>query len=171
MLTSEKILRLFHDLNDELAKSQETAEIGIIGGAVMCLVFNARASTRDVAAIFKPTHLVRSLAAKLAAKNNLPADWLNDAAKGFLQENFERQEVLNLSNLRVWAPHAKYMLAMKCLAARWDTNDRDDVIFLIKFLKINDAKAVFSIVESYYPKNQIPGKTQFFIEEVVEKMQ
>jgi hypothetical protein len=171
MLTSEKIRNLFAELNDELAKNHETGEIGIVGGAVMCLVFNARASTRDVDAIFKPAQLVRRLAAKIGEKNNLPIDWLNDAAKAYLQEHFERQEVLNLSHLRVWAPHAKYMLAMKCISARWDTNDRDDVIFLIRFLKLVDASSVFAIIESYYPKKQIPSKTQFFIEEVLQEQE
>lgn len=99
---------------------------------------------------------------------HLPNDWLNDGAKGFLEPNFISNDVLNLSNLRVWAPDAKYMLAMKCLSARWDSNDKEDVIFLIKFLKLKKAKEVFKIIEHYYPKKTIPPKTQFFIEEILD---
>ncbi len=169
MLSTEKILQLLNELNDELAKKNEVGEIGLIGGAVMCLVFNARAATRDVDAIFKPAALIRKLTAIIGERNGLPEDWLNDAAKGYLQQNFERQEVLSLSNLRVWAPQANYMLAMKCISARWDSSDRDDVIFLIKFLKLKTAQAVFEIIGNYYPKKQTPSKTQFFIEEVMQK--
>lgn len=81
---------------------------------------------------------------------------------------FSRQEVLVLSNLRVWAPEPRYMLAMKCISARWDTSDRDDVIFLLKFLKLKNPAEVFQIIESYYPHNRIPAKTQFLIEELLE---
>lgn len=166
MLTADKIKKLFDELNVELAKQNETAEIGLVGGAVMCLVFKAREATRDVDAIFEPAAIVRKLAARVGERHGLPRDWLNDAAKGFIQGNFGRQDVLNLTHLRIWAPEAKYMLAMKCISARWDTSDREDVIFLIHFLKLKSAKKVFEIIEQYYPQNQIPGKTQFFIEEV-----
>ncbi|HPI41465.1 MAG TPA: hypothetical protein PLJ21_11715 [Pseudobdellovibrionaceae bacterium] len=98
-----------------------------------------------------------------------PTDWLNDAVKDFLQKNFEKKDIINLSNLRIWAPDARYMLAMKCISARWDTSDRDDVIFLIKHLNFKTPNEVFQLIENYYPKKQIPSKTQFFIEEIFEK--
>lgn len=169
MLDEKKIQSLFSRLNEELQKRGELAEVGIVGGAVMCLVFHARKATRDIDAIFKPTKLVRKLVKQIAEEEDLPEDWLNDAAKGFLQGNFERQEVLSLSNLRVWAPEARYMLAMKCMSARWDTSDREDVLFLIKFLKLKRAKEVFSVLENFYPKKQIPSKTQFFVEEIFDQ--
>ena len=62
------------------------------------------------------------------------------------------------------------MLAMKCLSARWDTNDRDDVIFLINYLKLKSAEKVFQIIEKFYPKNKIAAKTMFFIEEVLDNV-
>lgn len=170
MLSSKNIINLFEILNKELGKQNELAEIGIVGGAAMCLAFKAREATRDVDAIFHPADVVRKLVARIGEENGLPKDWLNDAVKGYLQNNFVKQDVLNLSHLRVWAPEPKYMLAMKCISARWDTNDRDDVIFLIQFLKIKTAKKVFEIIENYYPKKQIPPKTQFFIEEVLQKV-
>ncbi len=108
------------------------------------------------------------MAAQIGEKRNLPPSWLNDAAKGYIQCNFNREDVLNLSNLRVWASEAKYMLAMKCISARWDTHDRDDVIFLVRLLKLGERQSVFKIIEHYYPKKQIPAKTQFFIDEIFE---
>lgn len=168
MLSKRDIIRLFETLNEELAQRGQKGEIGIVGGAVMCLVYNARAATRDVDAIFEPAALLRNLASQIASREGLPPDWLNDAAKGFIMPGFKQEEVLCLSNLRIWAPEARYMLAMKCLSARWDSNDRDDVIFLINKLQINRAKQVFDLIEQYYPHNQIPPKTQFFIEEIME---
>ena len=83
-------------------------------------------------------------------------------------QNFARVPLFSLSNLSVWAPEPRYMLAMKSISARWDSADKDDVIFLIHHLKIKSADAVLEIVSSYYPKTQIPAKTQFFIEELFE---
>jgi hypothetical protein len=168
MLTKENIQDLLGKLNALLAERGEVGEIGLVGGAVMCLVYNARVATRDVDAIFEPASIIRELAARIAATESLPPDWLNDAAKGFMFPGFERQEVLSLSNLRVWAPEPRYMLAMKCISARWDTSDRDDVILLIKLLKLVKPQAVFDIIESYYPHDKIPPKTQFLIEELLE---
>ena len=167
MLTSQEIKRLFERLNKALAIKGEIGEIGIVGGAVMCLVYNARKSTKDINAIFEPASIIRSLAAQIATEEGLPLDWLNDGAKGFIQPGFAQQEVLNLSNLRIWSPEPKYMLAMKCISARWDTHDRDDVIFLLKLLDLREPSAVFKIIEGFYPNTKIAAKTQFFIEEVL----
>lgn len=166
MLTAQQIVEMFEALNVELATHGETAEIGIVGGAVMCLVFKTRAATRDVDAIFEPADVVRKAAARVADEHGLPVDWLNDAVKAFIQGDFTRHDVVNLSNLRVWAPEARYMLAMKCISARWDTSDRDDVMFLIRHLALGRAQDVFEIIEHYYPRKQIAPKTQFFIEEL-----
>lgn len=170
MLTKERIENLLRKLNTLLAERGEIGEIGLVGGAVMCLVYNARAATKDVDAIFEPASIIRELAARIAAAESIPPDWLNDAAKGFILPGFERQEVLNLSNLRVWAPEPRYMLAMKCISARWDTSDRDDVIFLIKFLELTKPQDVFEIIESYYPHDKITPKTQFLIEELLPRL-
>jgi len=168
VLSEKKILQLFKELNKMLKKRNEKGEIGIVGGAVMCLVYKARASTKDVDAIFSPSQSIRKLAAELAIDHGLNKDWLNDGAKAYIQPHFQRQEVLNLSNLKVWAPEAKYLLAMKCISARWDTSDRDDVIFLIRFLDIKKATYILQIIEHYYPRRLIPAKTKFFIEEIME---
>ncbi|HLD75045.1 MAG TPA: DUF6036 family nucleotidyltransferase [Bdellovibrionota bacterium] len=169
MLTQEKIKQLFEELNEKLKTRGEIGEVGIIGGAVMCLVYQSRNATRDVDAIFKPADLIRKLSAEIGETHQLDANWLNDAAKGYLRDAFRKEDIMNLSNLRVWAPEAPYMLAMKCISARWDTHDRDDVIFLINYLKLKSSKQAFHIIENFYPKKLIPPKTQFFIEEIFSK--
>ncbi len=167
MLSGKKILEYFEELNEELRKEGKKGEIGIVGGAVMCLVYNTRAATRDVDAIFEPSQVIRLAAKKIAIRHRLPEDWLNDGAKGFLVENFKRSKVCDFSNLFIWAPETRYMLAMKCISARWDTSDKDDVLFLIKHLGLTLASQVFELIQDYYPKSQINPKTQFFIEEIL----
>lgn len=168
MLDAKLLPRLFRALNAELRKMKVVGEVGICGGAVMCLVFDARKATKDVDAIFRPTREIRKAAKAVAERFGLPGSWLNDAAKGFFHSDPPRQDVLNLSNLRVWAPQADYMLAMKCVSARFDTNDREDVLFLIDHLGLKKPEEVFSLIERYYPHRAVPAKTQFLVEEVLQ---
>jgi len=169
MLTIDRIKELFGALDDELRKQGVTGEVGICGGAVMCLVFQAREATKDVDAIFEPTQEIREAASRVAKRLGIPEDWLNDAAKAFFHADPPRQDVLSLPNLRVWAPTARYMLAMKCISARFDSHDLDDTKFLIEYLQLQAPAGVFEIIEAYYPKRLIPPKTQFLVEELFSK--
>ena len=83
-LSKHDIEGLFERLNHELARRTITGEVYVVGGAVMCLVFDARASTRDVNAFFHPANEVRTAARTVAGAAGLPEDWLNDAVKGYL---------------------------------------------------------------------------------------
>ena len=167
MLTAEKIVELFQALNAELSARGVKGEVGICGGAVMCLVFRAREATKDVDAIFRPTREIREASQAVAARMGLAEDWLNDAAKAYFLTAPPVHEVLELSHLRVWAPRAEYMLAMKCVSARFDSRDLDDTRFLLKHLGIKTPDEAFRLVEEYYPRKVIPPKTQFLLEELL----
>ena len=95
---------------------------------------------------------IREAAAAVARTHGVPEDWLNEAVKGFFLSDPPRQEVMELPNLRVWAPTPEYMLAMKCVSARFDTHDADDVRFLMEHLALNDPQEVFTVIQRYYPK-------------------
>lgn len=167
MLDAATIKKLFRALNEELSHKDVVGEVGMCGGAVMCLVFKAREATKDVDAIFEPTNEIRKAAKKVGKQFGLGEAWLNDAAKSYFHVDPPRENVLQLSHLRVWAPHADYMLAMKCVAARFDTHDKDDVVFLLKYLQLTSTAEVFKIIERYYPHTQVPAKTKFLIEELL----
>ncbi|MFH1725686.1 MAG: hypothetical protein ABII00_13840 [Elusimicrobiota bacterium] len=169
MLDRDLIRKLFKALNAELEKMDVVGEVGMCGGAVMCLVFEARKATKDVDAVFRPTREMRRAVRAVARRFDLPEDWLNDAAKGYFHAEPPREVVLDFSNLRVWAPRADYMLAMKCVSARFDTHDRDDVRFLIRYLGLEDPQSVFSLIERYYPRRSVPAKTRFFVEEIFQE--
>lgn len=167
MLSAARIRELFEALDQELAERSVVGEIGLLGGAVMCLVFQAREATRDVDAIFAPTREIREAAGAVARAYGLPTDWLNDAAKGFVLSAPPRTEVLDLPNLRVWAPTAEYLLAMKCVSARYDTHDADDVAFLIRHLGLVSPEEVFERITRYYPRDRVPARTRFLVEELL----
>lgn len=167
MLAKTKIIQYLNELNQELAKRNVRGELCLYGGAVMTLVYDARPSTKDVDAVFKPTAEIREATLTIARRHGLDEGWLNDGVKGFLVAH-EQEVFLSLSHLNVYVPHADYLLAMKAMAARVDAMDKEDLQFLIKKLDVKNAEDVFKILEKYYKKNQIRPATQFFIEELFE---
>jgi hypothetical protein len=166
-MTHQEIEFYLKELDFELEHRGVKGEICLYGGAVMCLVYNARPSTKEVDAIFEPIQILRVAVGAVADKYHLPEDWLNDSVKGFVVEH--RQRILfQWPHLTVYVPEADYLLAMKVLAARVDSMDRKDIQFLIKAMNIQGAAEVFEILQEYYPKRQIKPATQFFIEELFE---
>ncbi|MBN1576771.1 MAG: hypothetical protein JW913_09480 [Chitinispirillaceae bacterium] len=168
-MKQQEILDHLRMVNDELNRLNCKGEICLYGGAVMCLVYNSRPSTKDVDAIFEPVRVIKEIVRKIAAEKGLSEDWLNDGVKGFVVEH-PRQVFLELSNLTVYTADPEYLLAMKCLAARIDTIDNSDIRFLIKKLQLTSPDRVFTIIQKYYPKNQVRPVTQFFIEELFESI-
>ncbi|MEO8041351.1 MAG: hypothetical protein ABI646_01960 [Acidobacteriota bacterium] len=167
-MTAEEIRRYLAELDLELRYLNIKGEVSIYGGAVMCLVYDARPSTKDVDAVFRPTSEIRKAIARIAERNSLPSDWLNDGVKGYLVEH-PRRILIDLPNLKVFVPEPDYLLAMKTLSARADTFDQADVRILIGELGLSSPDDVFKIVEKYYPRHQIKPATQYFIEELFKK--
>lgn len=164
----DQIKKALERLNAELRRVDIKGEICLYGGAAMCLAFDARPSTRDVDAIFKPAKEVREAILRVARAEGLRDDWVNDAVKGFVVAHPQRI-LIDLSHLKVFVPEPDYLLAMKALAARVEGTDRDDVKFLIDHMGIRSSQEVFSLLEKYYPRGQIKPATRYFVEELFQK--
>lgn len=166
-MTTQEIEKYLSQLSDELSRMDVKGEVCLYGGAVMCLVYQARPNTKDVDAVFRPTSQMRTAAERVAQAHGLRDDWLNDAVKGFVVEHPQRV-LFDFPALKVYVPEPDYLLAMKTLAARVDTSDKDDILFLIELLKLQTADEVLAILEKYYPRQRIKPATQFFVEELFE---
>jgi hypothetical protein len=169
LLTARQIRSLLAALNEDLAARGVRGEVFVIGGAVMCLAFAAREATRDVDAVFVPVREVREAAARVATTADLPADWLNDAAKGYLSERAAFVPFLVLSHLTVSTATAEYLLAMKCLAMRLgpEFHDESDVRFLLRYLNLETYAAAVEILERFYPIARFPQKALYALEEIL----
>jgi hypothetical protein len=169
LLTKERIVELLQALDSELRKENVIGELHIVGGAVLCLALNARPATRDVDAQFEPSSAVRKAAARVAATEDVPEGWLNDAAKGYLSSAGEYRPFLELPNLRVLTAAPEYLLAMKCLAFRLgaEFQDEADVRYLLRYLNIERYEAAVEIVTRYYPKERFPRKAFYALEEIL----
>ena len=171
-LSAAQIRRLFELLNDELQRENVRGELYVVGGAVMCLAFSARPSTRDVDAIFQPVQRVRAAAERVAAIAHCPVDWLNDGVKGFLSERASFKSYLDLGNLKVFVATPEYLLAMKCLAMRIgeEFHDVEDVRYLLRHLNIGSYEQALNIIGGYYPIERFPQKTLYALEELVTQI-
>ena len=113
----------------------------------------------------------------MAGNFGLPPDWLNDAAKGFasVSGDFVVLSALDLPNLRVLAPTAEYMLAMKVLASRAgvgsEHGDVQDIAFLIRLLGLTTSEEVMSIVGRYYDPSRILPRSHYLVDEILEGLE
>ena len=168
-LTRADIRRLLERLDAELALDDARGEVYMVGGAVMCLVLNARPATRDVDAFFRPAKLVRQAAARVAAKEGVPESWLNDAVKGFLSPRGDFDPYLELPHLGVFVARPGYLLAMKCAAMRLgeEFHDLDDVRYLLRYLNVSTVEAALEIVTRYFDEGTLAPKTRLALEELL----
>ncbi len=168
-LSKAEILQLFELLDVELGARGASAELYLVGGAVMCLALGARDATRDVSALFKPAAVVREAAARVAGMAGVSSAWLNDAVKAWLSPRGEFDGYLELPHLSVFVAQPAYLLAMKCAAMRLgeEFHDLDDVRFLLRYLNITTAREALAVVTRYFDAPAIPVKTRLVLEELL----
>jgi hypothetical protein len=168
-LSSGEIRRLLTLLDADLATHGVDGEVYLVGGAVMCLAFNAREATKDVDGLFEPAKAIREAAARVAAASGLDASWLNDAVKGYLSPRGEFEPFLDLPHLKVFVAHPRYLLAMKCAALRLgeEFHDLDDVRYLLRYLNVSSVEDALAIVTQYYDAAQLLPKTRLILEELL----
>ena len=162
--------QLFKKLNNKLTLQKISGELFLVGGAVMCLVYHARPSTKDVDAYFQPSHMIRVAAEELGEEEGLSKHWLNDAVKGYLSQHGRFDLYLELSHLKIFHAQPEYLFAMKCLSMRIgeEFHDLDDVKFLAHYLGIRDYPDAIAMVKKYYPLERIPQKTLYALEELLQ---
>ncbi len=170
-LKQSDIRRLLELLNEELRKLDTTAELFLVGGAVMCLAYSARPSTRDIDALFRPSAQVREAAARVAARAHVDPHWLNDGVKEFMSAQGEFAPFLELDHLHVMVAQPQYLLAMKCLSMRIgaEFHDEDDIRYLLRHLDIRSVEQATATITKFYPFERFPQKTLYALEELLPK--
>jgi predicted nucleotidyltransferase len=164
--TRPKIVAALQALGDELTNRGVHGQVFIVGGAAMALAYSSRRVTKDIDAVFEPKSVIYEAAAKVAEELGLPADWLNDAAKGFMPgEDADRVAVPDIKGIEITTASPRYLLAMKLMAMRFGEDD-EDIQFLLRECGIRSAPEALALVEHMYPVREPPVKTRFFLEEL-----
>jgi predicted nucleotidyltransferase len=165
MLTKAQIIEALELLDRELAHQGVRAELYLVGGAVMCLVLDARSSTKDVDGWFTEPQVVRDAARRVANDMGLPDDWLNDAAKAYIPEGAVFERWRSLGSLEISVADDRTLLAMKCAAARTE-EDANDIRTLAARLHLRTAADVLAVVTRFYPVDRLPVRTRLLVEEL-----
>lgn len=164
-LDATTVRALLTELGAELDAAGIVADLFVVGGAAVALAYDARRLTRDVDAVFAPAAQVRTAAERVAQAHGLPADWLNDAVKGFLPPGVPASRLLmEVPGLRVEVAEPRYLLALKLRAAR--DEDVDDVRLLAGIAGIRTAHECVALLEATFPPAILTPRLQFFAEEV-----
>jgi hypothetical protein len=169
LFSADDIRRALQALSEELARRDQRAEIVIVGGAALVLMFEARNSTKDVDAFFvRPeASVVRDAAEAVASRLDLPDDWLNDGAKGYLVGLTTGQTLFDSRALNVRAASTEQLLAMK-LAAWRDAIDRSDARLLLSQM-VGSADEVWSALKPFVPPHQL-DKASYAFEDLWETL-
>jgi len=161
ILTKNEILAYLELVNEKLAVQDVFGEINICGGAAMTLAYDARDSTYDIDALYKPKDEMVKIIAEIAEEYGLSGQWLNDDVAMFAKElALTSSTYLKLSNLTVEVVDAKYLLAMKLLAAREDSQDLHDATILTTHLQIKSVDELHSLIDTYYKGRYHPQTLQ-----------
>jgi hypothetical protein len=157
VLSRERILSLFAELDSELCRTGTRGDVFIVGGAAMTLAYDARPATRDVDGIWHPSAEVRAAAVRVAARHDdIEPEWLNDAVKGFLpaKPKGPTTVVYDGDCLIVSVPAPEYLLATKLLASRVG-RDEDDIRLLYRLAGLTTVDEGLALIERYYPGRPI----------------
>ncbi len=120
-LSRKDILDALEALAVALGREGQRSELFLVGGAALVLLYGARESTKDVDAFASTAStqaVLRRAASRVAEELGLPDDWLNDAAKGYVQGLTMGPIVLDRPSLVVRAVAPQQLLAMKLSAWR-----------------------------------------------------
>jgi hypothetical protein len=156
-------------LNEKLRERGIIVEMGLFGGAAMVLKYRVDVVTKDIDAIFLPQKDIGCVIGEVGVEHGLPDGWMNDEVRKYLLPGCEPEHVpmLEFSHLKVWSPPAEYLLAMKCMACRAGTRDREDIGALARHLRIGTVDGVMAVVKRYVPAEFIMPKARVFIEQAL----
>lgn len=165
-MTKELFLEIMEVLDKKLEENRLKLTLNIYGGTVMMICFDARPATKDVDALFETSSIIENILSDIAETYGLNKDWINqdvrEPLKYIKQENLK--EVFTYKNLKVLAPTAEQMLAMKILSARPEPySDFKDAEYLIKYLKIEKLEQVLNIFDRYIGRKYLGDRQKMFL--------
>lgn len=166
--TRAKIVTALQALGEELTDRGVHGQLFVVGGAAMALAYSDRRVTRDIDAVFEPKTVIYEAAEKMAESLDLPADWLNDAAKSFMPgPDEDPRPIPEIKGIEIATASPRYLLAMKLMATRIGEDD-EDIEVLLRECKITRPEEALALLESMYPAHEPSLKTRLLLEELLD---
>lgn len=165
-LTKELFLEILEVLDEKLGENRLELSLNIYGGTVMMACFDARPATKDIDALFETSPIIDNILINIAETYDLDKNWINQDIREPLRQLKQEslKEIYQFKNLKVFAPSAEQMLAMKILSARPEPfKDFDDAEHLIKILEIETLEQVLAIFDKYIGRRYLGDRQKMFL--------
>ncbi|MCL1801075.1 MAG: nucleotidyltransferase [Promicromonosporaceae bacterium] len=148
------------------------AELYLVGGAAMALVYDDRRTTSDIDAIFSPRDIVVEAVAELAAEHGLPQDWLSDAVAFYLLPvpDANPRVLWQCQGVTISVASPEYLLAMKALVSRKSPSDLEDAALIAAELGLLDEREIEQVVRRYSPGGHF-GAQELWFEDIASRAQ
>lgn len=149
------VLRRF---DEGLARDNVDVELCVVGGAVLALTFPHAPQTRRPEGLFASGEASLRARRRAAEASGVALDRLEDAARRLVGGGPDGPTTFEGERLRVLAPPADYLLAMKCAALRFgpDSSVGDDIRYLLRYLGVREPHAALDAVSPYLGPRQRP---------------
>lgn len=170
LLDRETIIELLTQLGARLHKRGLEAELYVVGGTAMALVYNRSTVTHDIDAIFEPASEIEAEAKAMArGRRDLPADWINSKVKPLLPVLYDSNQVeaLVAPGISVNVASPAHLLAMKVRAARGE-RDLQDILALCRILNLRTVSDVWQIADEVWGDDLIREDSKQIVNDFLE---
>ncbi|MCL2455025.1 MAG: DUF6036 family nucleotidyltransferase [Micrococcales bacterium] len=166
----ESVRVLLTELGRRMAAQGLRAEMFVVGGAAMALVYDDRRTTVDIDAILHPRDVVLREAATMAEEMGLPTGWLNDAVVEMMPpvDDDSPRAVGEFGGLSVSVASPEYLLAMKAMVSRKSPSDLEDAARLCVTLGITKEARLERVVRRYFGPSSL-GPQELWFEDIIER--
>lgn len=165
-MTKDLFLEILEVLDEKLEENRLELTLNIYGDTVMMACFDVRPATKDIDALFETSPQLENILLEITESYDLDKNWINqdirEPLKQLKQENLK--EIYKFKNLKVFAPTAEQMLAMKVLSARPEPfKDFTDAEFLIEHLGIQTLEQVLTVFDKYVGRRYLGDRQKMFL--------
>jgi Nucleotidyltransferase of unknown function (DUF6036) len=168
MLDRAALHELLSELAGRLDRRGLRANLYIIGGAAMAMLFDDRRATRDIDSVVLSGHgpLIEEVRA-MARIHDLPSTWLNEQASVYVSaaEDPNQSTVFDHAALSVAAASAEHLLAMKVSAGR--ASDVGDIKALLSILRIDSVAQVEAVLADVFPDSALSDRARLIVEDIL----
>lgn len=172
-ITKELFPEIMEVLDEKLGENRLVLTLNIYGGKVMMACFDVRPATKDIDALFETSALIDAILVDIAETYGLAEDWINQDIREPLTHLKEEhlKELYQFKNLKVLAPTAEQMLAMKILSARPEPyQDFADAEYLIEHLAIDTLEQMLELYDKYVGRRYLGDRQKMFLNYIGEDL-
>lgn len=161
--------RLVQLLAQKLDDADVVGTISIVGGAAISLQYvHDRDSTTDIDAILPENPIVAWIIEDIAKAENLPATWINDAAKVYIPFEVKSMwlDLLSVGGVLIRVASAELLLAMKLRADR-GVRDRGDIQKLLQICGHQSLSQVQETYEKFHHQEVMNSRTSQMVQDML----